>query len=90
MTDVMPDEPIRTIWWVDPSTADLVVLDVPTDVADALGRGEPVTWRGGSAPRRVAADDAIPALQARQDQLRSRMDEFVTEWPQLKASRSRR
>jgi hypothetical protein len=74
-----------TLSWVDPMTAELVELDVSDEVADALERGEPVTWRGESRPRRTPNREALAALRDRQEQIRRRMDEIVTGYPEAKS-----
>jgi hypothetical protein len=80
----MNDENITTMWWVDERTAELVELDVPAEVAAAMGRGEPVGGRGW-AQRRFASKDGIARMKARLDQIDARRDELVNEYPELKS-----
>jgi hypothetical protein len=54
-----------TISWVDAMTADLVELDVDEDVAEAIGRGGPVTWAGARRPRRSPRKEARGTLVAK-------------------------
>jgi hypothetical protein len=80
----MNDENITTMWWVDERTAELVELDVPAEVAAAMGRGERVGGRGW-AQRRFASKDGVARMKARVDQINARRDEMVSTWPSLKS-----
>jgi hypothetical protein len=87
----MNDENIVTISWVDESTGDLVELDVPTETAEALRRGERVVGRGWTQRRFTAKEgiartkEGIARSKARLDQISSRRDEMVDTWPSLKS-----
>jgi hypothetical protein len=87
----MNDENIVTVSWVDERTAELVEMDVPAEVAAAIGRGEPVGGRGW-VQRRFTAEEGIARskegvarAKARLDQIGARRDELVNEYPELKS-----
>jgi hypothetical protein len=83
MGDESQDE-IRTVGWVDPTTAEWLELDVPVEMADKMAAGESTQTRRAEM-RRFNAGDGIARLLARIDQLRARQDELLNEYPELKS-----
>src|SRR5215217_3066013 len=68
----MNDE-IKTLYWIDEQTGELVEVDVPEIQVEAFARGEPN--RGHWPTRRFSADDAIARIRTRVDQIEARRDE---------------
>jgi hypothetical protein len=79
----MGDEEIVTLTWIT-GTGEVIERDVPANIAEAVNRGELAIPRDAPT-RRFSAEDAIARYLARIDQLRSRQDELVNEYPQLKS-----
>lgn len=79
--------------WIDSATEELVEVEGPTHVIDAIRKGVPIAgYALGVTTRRYSGqaaldrlDDAIAVDQARADQLRSELDALVSRFPQLKS-----
>jgi hypothetical protein len=68
----MADEKTVTLWWISETTAELVEMDVPAHVADALDRGQGVVEYGDWPQRRFDLADAEDRLRARLNEIRRR------------------
>jgi len=84
------DEEITTVLWVNPETAELVEVDVPVSGVEKFAAGGVASGYGGFPMRRFSAKDGQARLRARLDQIRERLDELVTEHPELKSHSPRR
>jgi hypothetical protein len=71
-----------TVYWVA-TNGDYVEADFTQEQAARFQQGKSAMFAG--APRRYDGRLAVAALKARQDQIDSRLDELVTEYPQLKS-----
>jgi hypothetical protein len=68
----MSDEKTVTLRWLSEATAELVEMDVPAHVAEALDRGQGVIECGEWPQRRFKLEDAEDRLQAWYDEIRRR------------------
>jgi hypothetical protein len=80
----MSDEDVRTIWWVDFTTGELIEVDVPPEVVEKLARGKSAGGRNFTE-RRFSDKDGIARIKASQAQIQARRDDLVNEYPQLKS-----
>jgi hypothetical protein len=60
----MTDEKTVTLRWLSEATAELVEMDVPAHVAEALDRGQGVIEFGDWPQRRFKLEDAGDRVQA--------------------------
>jgi hypothetical protein len=66
----MSDEQTVTVWWISDSTQELVEMDVPAHVAEAMDRGQGIVEYGDWPMRRFNLDEAQERLQQRLDEIR--------------------